>query len=105
MTRSGRADFIMCQSRLPNDGRGTFLRVSTCLIMGLVVGCLARSIHAELQPNMAYDLILTHNNMVQGKQFVYKIGKNFVLFDVLAHSNLLLVNFCMDFLSRVYLPH
>ena len=52
MTRSGRADFIMCQSRLPNDGRGTFLRVSTCLIMGLVVGCLARSIHAEIQPNI-----------------------------------------------------
>ena len=52
MTMSGRADFIMCQSRLSNDGRGTFLRVSTCLIMSLVVGCLARSIHAEIQPNI-----------------------------------------------------
>ena len=52
MTVYGKAASQMCRRRLPYNCTGTFLRVSTCLIMCLLVSCLARSVRAESQPNI-----------------------------------------------------
>ena len=52
MTTYNRAISQMCQSRLSNSCTGAFLRVSTCLVIGLFMGCLTHSVRADSQPNI-----------------------------------------------------
>ena len=90
MTVYGRVDSMMCQSRLSNHCLGTFLRVSACLIMGLVVGRLTQSVHAESQPNI---LVILSDDMGYSDVGCYGGEIETPTLDRLAHNGIRFTQF------------